>query len=65
MVLIEDKKVTKFQRDLHMDIRYALAGAQIIDYPTVVQRAYVIKRDRVNLKIGKATQKKGKFISRP
>ena len=41
----EAKKVAKFQRGLHADIRHAFGGTQSMDYATVVQRAYTIERD--------------------
>ncbi|XP_052172221.1 uncharacterized protein LOC127788150 [Diospyros lotus] len=36
LVSSEANKATKFQRGLRPEIRYALAGARIVDYPTVV-----------------------------
>ncbi|XP_052201754.1 uncharacterized protein LOC127807741 [Diospyros lotus] len=49
LVSTEAKKTAKFQKGLRADIRHALAGARILDYLTVVQRAYVIERDKIEL----------------
>ncbi|XP_052198293.1 uncharacterized protein LOC127805580 [Diospyros lotus] len=45
LISIEEKKASKFQRGLRPEIRHAYGGARVIDYPTVVQRAYAIERD--------------------
>ena len=48
-VLTEVKKVEKFQRGLRADIRHALTRATILEYLTMVQRAYAIERDKTEL----------------
>ncbi|XP_052189968.1 uncharacterized protein LOC127799783 [Diospyros lotus] len=45
LVSTNEKKATNFQHRLHVKIRYQLAGAQLIDYAIVVQRAYIIARE--------------------
>lgn len=50
LVKLEDKKAGKFQRGLREDIRHALAGVRITDYPIVGQRAYVIEQDQNELR---------------
>jgi len=70
LVSTEVKKAAKFQRSLRANIRHALTGARILDYSTVVQRAYAIERDKTELQnvqgVKKETSnKKRKWEARP
>ncbi|XP_052210463.1 uncharacterized protein LOC127813503 [Diospyros lotus] len=70
LVSTEVKKAAKFQRGLRADIQHALAGTRILDYSTVVQRAYAIERDKIKLGNGQGTHKgtgnkKKKWEARP
>ena len=47
---IDEKKATKFQRRLRVEIRYQLVGAQLTDYAIVVQRAYIFEKERNELR---------------
>ncbi|XP_052197391.1 uncharacterized protein LOC127804559 [Diospyros lotus] len=50
LVCTEEKKASKFQRGLRVDIRFHLAGAQITNYATLVQRAHIIEKERSELR---------------
>ena len=60
LVSIEAKKMKKFQKGLRLqvDIRHVLAGVRILNYSIVVQRAYVIERDKIELGNGQGVQRK-------
>ena len=45
LISIKEKKASKFQRGLCLEIRHAYGGVRVTYYPIVVQRAYAIKRD--------------------
>ncbi|XP_052177658.1 uncharacterized protein LOC127791720 [Diospyros lotus] len=55
LVCTEEKKATKFQRGLRVDIRFHLAGAQITDYAILVQRAHIIENEMSELRAVQAT----------
>ena len=57
LVSSEANKAAKFQRGLRAKIQHALVGAQIMDYPTIVQRAYAIEKDRVEMGIEQPSSK--------
>ncbi|XP_052210449.1 uncharacterized protein LOC127813488 [Diospyros lotus] len=50
LVDTDEKKATKFLRGLRVEIRFQLAGAQFTDYSTLVHRAYIIERERSELR---------------
>ena len=56
MISTEVQKAAKFQRGLRADIRHTFAGVRVVDYATVVQRAYAIERDQNEIK-GQQTPK--------
>ncbi|XP_052171513.1 uncharacterized protein LOC127787492 [Diospyros lotus] len=57
LVSSKANKAAKFQLGLRAEIRYALAGAWITNYFAVVQRAYAIERDRIEMGMDQATLK--------
>lgn len=58
LVSSEDMKAAKFQRGLRAEIRYALAGARIPDFATIVQRAYAIEKDQNEFKTSQTSRKR-------
>ncbi|XP_052177626.1 uncharacterized protein LOC127791686 [Diospyros lotus] len=57
LVSTEEKKATKFQRGLRVEIRYPLVGARITDYATLVERAYTIENERNELRMVQAASR--------
>ncbi|XP_052199608.1 uncharacterized protein LOC127806395 [Diospyros lotus] len=47
LVTPESRRVSKFQRGLRPEIRHAMAGIEAPDFPTAVQRAHAVERDRL------------------
>ena len=45
LVTPETRKVSKFERGLCPEIRYAMAGVRAEDFSTVVRRAYAIEKN--------------------
>ncbi|XP_052181848.1 uncharacterized protein LOC127794639 [Diospyros lotus] len=43
----ESRRVSKFQMGLRPEIRHAMAGIEAPDFPTAIQRAHAVERDRL------------------
>ncbi|XP_052197315.1 uncharacterized protein LOC127804486 [Diospyros lotus] len=45
LISTEEKKASKFQQGLHLEIQHAYGGVRVTNYPIVMPRAYAIERD--------------------
>ncbi|XP_052178720.1 uncharacterized protein LOC127792306 [Diospyros lotus] len=57
LVTPESRRVSKFQRGLRPEIRHAMAGIEAPDFPTAVQRAHVMERDRLEARSDQSVMK--------
>ncbi|XP_052171556.1 anaphase-promoting complex subunit 6-like [Diospyros lotus] len=46
LISTEEKKASKFQRGLHLEIQHAYGNVRVTYYPTVVEVTYAIESDR-------------------
>ncbi|XP_052170369.1 uncharacterized protein LOC127786762 [Diospyros lotus] len=57
LVTPESRRVSKFQRGLRPEIRHAMAGIEAPDFPTAVQRAHAVERDRLKARSDQSVMK--------